>query len=79
MVTVAAAVFDPGAVCGTVLVTAFAAMVRITVPGEQPVSEIVYVVPEPEGAPIVQEDEPVPETEKSPIARPVTASLKIRS
>ena len=36
MVTVEAAVLDAGAVWGTVLVTAFAAIVSITVPGEQP-------------------------------------------
>jgi hypothetical protein len=36
MVTVAAAVLDAGAVCDEVLATAFAASVRMTVPGEQP-------------------------------------------
>jgi hypothetical protein len=36
------------------------------------------VVPEPEGVPIVQVEEPVPVNEKSDEARPVTASLKTK-
>ena len=41
MITVAAAVLLEGAVCEDVFETAFAAIVRMTVPSEQPVSWIV--------------------------------------
>jgi hypothetical protein len=34
------------------------------------------VVPDPEGDPMVQVEDPVPESEKSPTASPVTVSLK---
>jgi hypothetical protein len=37
------------------------------------------VVPDPEGDPMVQVEEPVPDKEKSPTASPVTASLNTTS
>jgi len=77
MVTVAAAVLDDGAVWDEAFVTALAVIVRMIVPGEQPESATVYVVPDPEGVPTVQPDAPVPLTEKSAAANPVTVSLNI--
>jgi hypothetical protein len=68
-------VIDAGAVCGTALVTAFAAIVNITVPGEQPERVTVYVIPDPAGDPMPQAEEPVPDKEKSLDASPVTVSL----
>jgi hypothetical protein len=62
-----------------VFVTAFAAIVSTTAPGEQPESAIVYAVPEPDGVPIVHEAEPDPDFVKSEDASPVTASLNATS
>jgi hypothetical protein len=72
-------VLAAGAVCGTAFVTAFAAMVKVTVPGEHPERMIEYALPEPEGDPIAQVLEPVPDFEKSAVASPVTASLNVKS
>jgi hypothetical protein len=79
MTTTGASVFDAGAVWGTAFVTAFAAIVSTTVPGEHPDSVIEYEVPLPEGVPIVQVELPEPESEKSDVARSVTDSEKVRS
>ena len=49
----------------------------MTVPSEQPFTATVYTVPEPDGAPTTQ-PVAVPVRVKSPAARPVTASLKVR-
>ena len=53
-------------------------IVRNTVPCEQFVNGIEYVVPEPVTVPFIQVDDPVPDTEKSPESIPVTDCEKTR-
>jgi hypothetical protein len=68
-----------GALWEEVFATALAAIVRMTVPGEQPVTETVKFGAVPTGALTEQVLEPVPDKEKSLDVRPVTASLNATS